>query len=285
RRPGKMAAAPAVVPACAARFGRSPQEGFWRAARPLAAGPSQGLGLCLARSAAAEGAGAFPCATHTSEMARAPVWTPRLEPASMGCTDGAGMAGRSRVMEARPMKILFLVSSLNTGGAERVATTLASAWSRRGDDVTLVSTFPQRGSCFYPLDAGVKLVWLADRLGDASRLLPVTVAKLRAMRALMIDEAPDVVISFLTNVNVMALLAHWGLRTPIVVCERTNPAAARNSGAVLRAARRLTYPKADVVTVQAASSVEAFRRMVPGIRRLEVVSNPLPPELFERSAR
>jgi len=183
------------------------------------------------------------------------------------------------------MKILFLVSSLNTGGAERVATTLASAWTWRGDEVTLVSTFPQRGTCFYPLDAGVKLVWLADRLGDASRLLPVTVAKLRAMRALMIDEAPDVVISFLTNVNVMALLAHWGLRTPIVVCERTNPAAARNSGAVLRAARRLTYPKADVVTVQAASSVEAFRRMVPGIRRLEVVSNPLPPELFERSAR
>ncbi|NYT68957.1 glycosyltransferase family 4 protein [Pusillimonas noertemannii] len=183
------------------------------------------------------------------------------------------------------MKILFLVSSLNTGGAERVATTLASAWSRRGDDVTLVSTFPQRGSCFYPLDAGVKLVWIADRLNGARHPLRVTAAKLRALRAMMVDEAPDVVISFLTNVNVMALLAHWGLKVPIVVCERTNPAAARNSGAVLRAMRRLTYPRADVVTVQAKSSVEAFLRMVPGIRRLEVVSNPLPPELLERPLR
>jgi len=183
------------------------------------------------------------------------------------------------------MKILFLVSSLNTGGAERVATTLASAWARRGDDVTLVSTFPRRGTCFYPLDAGVKLVWLADRLKGAGHPLRVTAAKLRVLRKMMVDEAPDVVISFLTNVNVMALLAHWGLKAPIIVCERTNPAAASNSGAVLRMLRRLVYPRADVVTVQTESSVEPFRRMVPGIRRLEVVSNPLPPELLERPLR
>src|SRR5690606_12271649 len=81
---------------------------------------------------------------------------------------------------------------------------------------------------------------------------------------------------------VMALLAHSGLRVPIIVCERTNPVAATNSGAVLRTLRRLTYPKVDVVTVQADSAVEPFRRMVPGIRRLEVVTNPLPPECLKR---
>lgn len=183
------------------------------------------------------------------------------------------------------MKILFLVSSLNTGGAERVATTLASAWARRGDEVTLVSTFPRRGACFYPLDSGVRLVWIADRLKGATNPVYVTAAKLRILRAMMRDEAPDVVVSFLTNVNVMALLAHRGLRVPIIVCERTNPAAASNSGVLLRALRRLTYPWADVVTVQTDSSVERFRRMVPGIRRLEVVSNPLPPELPEPAPR
>ena len=180
------------------------------------------------------------------------------------------------------MKILFLVSSLNTGGAERVATTLASAWVERGDDVTLVSTYPKRGECFYPLNPGVKLVWIADLLNAAGNPVSVTAAKLRLMRKLMRDQQPDVVISFLTNVNVMALLAHWGLKVPVIVCERTNPAAATNSGAVLKLMRRVTYPWADMVTVQADSSVEPFRRMVPGIRRLEVVPNPLPPALLER---
>jgi len=183
------------------------------------------------------------------------------------------------------MKILFLVSSLNTGGAERVATTLASAWARRGDDVTLVSTYPRRGECFYPLDAGVKLVWLADRLGAARNPVSITVAKLRVLRAMMRDEAPDVVISFLTNVNVMALLARRGLQVPIIVCERTNPSAATNSGPVLRMVRRFTYPWAEVVTVQSDSSVLSFKRMVPGIRRLEVIPNPLPPALLERPPR
>src|SRR5690606_14131714 len=149
-----------------------------------AARAAQRVGACTARAPAPEGAGAFPCGSHRAEMARTSIGPPRLEPASVGRADGPGVAGPIRIMAKRPMKILFLVSSLNTGGAERVATTLASAWTWRGDEVTLVSTFPQRGTCFYPLDAGVKLVWLADRLGDASRLLPVTVAKLRAMRAL-----------------------------------------------------------------------------------------------------
>lgn len=180
------------------------------------------------------------------------------------------------------MRILFLVSSLNTGGAERVATTLASAWAERGDEVTLVSTYPQRGECFYTLSPKVDLVWMADHLGSAGNAVSVTVAKLRALRKMMRDGKPDVVISFLTNVNVMALLARCGLNVPIIVCERTNPAAATNSGAVLRAARRFTYPWASMVTVQADSSVGAFRRMVPGIRRLEVVPNPLPPALLQQ---
>lgn len=182
------------------------------------------------------------------------------------------------------MKILFLVSSLNTGGAERVATTLASAWVERGDQVTLVSTYPKHGVCFYALHPGVELVWMADLLGSARNPFTITAAKLRVLRRLMRDQQPDVVVSFLTNVNVMALLAHRGLKVPIIVCERTNPAAATNSGAVLKALRRASYPWADMVTVQADASVEAFRRMVPGIRQLQVVPNPLPPALLEHSA-
>ena len=121
------------------------------------------------------------------------------------------------------MKIVFLVSSMHAGGAERVAATLASAWAQRGEEVTLVPTYTGRGTCLYPLAPQVELLWLADRYGGPRALAGVR--KLAALRSLLRERRPDVIVSFLTNVNVVALLSSRGLGIPIIVCERTNPAA------------------------------------------------------------
>lgn len=177
------------------------------------------------------------------------------------------------------MKIMLLVSSMHAGGAERVAATLANAWVLRGDSVTLVPTFSGKGSCFYPLVSGVNLVWLADSLGSPRSRGSSGPRKLRALRYLIRDQQPDVVVSFLANVNVMVLLSTIGLRVPVIVCERTNPGASTNVGRVLGCLRRLLYRRASMVTVQATGSVEPMRRLVPHIRALEVIANPLPPEL------
>lgn len=179
------------------------------------------------------------------------------------------------------MKIVFLVSSMNAGGAERVAATLANAWAQRGDSVTLVATFPHKGASFYPLADGVEFVWLADRMGTSRNRLLLGLNKLLALRRLVREARPDLVVAFLTNVNVMALLGLKGMGVPFIACERTNPAGSASCGTVLKALRRWTYPWADVVTVQAQASVAAFRKMVPRIRRLEVIPNPLPPALLE----
>lgn len=179
------------------------------------------------------------------------------------------------------MKIVFLVSSMNAGGAERVAATLANAWAQRGDSVTLVATFPHKGASFYPLAEGVDFVWLADKMGASRNRLLLGLNKLLALRRLVREARPDLVVAFLTNVNVMALLGLKGMNVPFIACERTNPAASASCGTVLKALRRWTYPWADVVTVQAQASVAAFRKMVPRIRRLEVIPNPLPPALLD----
>ena len=55
---------------------------------------------------------------------------------------------------SRPRRLLFLVSSMHGGGAERVAATLANAWSRRGDEVTLVCCYSGRGRCDQDLAQG-----------------------------------------------------------------------------------------------------------------------------------
>jgi glycosyltransferase involved in cell wall biosynthesis len=174
---------------------------------------------------------------------------------------------------------MLLVSSMHAGGAERVAATLANAWALRGESVTLVPTFSGRGRCFYPLVSDVNLVWLADSLGSPRPRVSASLRKLRALRRLVRNQQPDVIISFLTNVNVMVLLGTAGLRIPVIACERTNPGASTNVGRVLGWLRRLLYGRASMVTVQAVGSVEPMRRLAPRIRALEVIANPLPPEL------
>ncbi|HRL21480.1 MAG TPA: glycosyltransferase family 4 protein [Alcaligenes sp.] len=175
------------------------------------------------------------------------------------------------------MKILFFVSSLNAGGAERVASTLANAWGLRGDQVTLVPTFSGGGTAFYEIDSKVEVVWLAHRMRGS--WLPKPLAKLAAMRKLVREKQPDVIVSFLTNVNVNVLLGLADMGVPIVVGERTNPAFSSSAGKVLQAMRRRLYPKAQVVTVQTQASIAAFQAMVPGMKQVAVVSNPLPQAL------
>ncbi len=179
------------------------------------------------------------------------------------------------------MKILMLVSSMHAGGAERVAATLVNAWAERGDAVTLTPTYSSKGTCFYPLSDKVELAWLADLSGTRASGAMAAFKRLLTLRRHIRDIRPDVIVSFLTNVNVAAILATRGLGIPLIVCERTNPVAETTTGTVWRKLRRLLYPRADMVTVQAEDTAGPFSRQVPGIKRLAVIPNPLPAPLLD----
>jgi GalNAc-alpha-(1->4)-GalNAc-alpha-(1->3)-diNAcBac-PP-undecaprenol alpha-1,4-N-acetyl-D-galactosaminyltransferase len=179
------------------------------------------------------------------------------------------------------MKIMMLVSSMHAGGAERVAATLVNGWSARGDSVTLVPTYSSKGSCFYSVSDAVDLVWLADRAGARKSGVFSALGRLLALRRLVREKSPDVIVSFLTNVNVAAILATWAMPVPLIVCERTDPTVVNTVTPVWRWLRRFFYPHADMVTVQAASAVEPFSRQVPAMKRLAVIPNPLPPDLID----
>jgi GalNAc-alpha-(1->4)-GalNAc-alpha-(1->3)-diNAcBac-PP-undecaprenol alpha-1,4-N-acetyl-D-galactosaminyltransferase len=176
------------------------------------------------------------------------------------------------------MKILLLVSSLGAGGAERVAATLVNSWSAHGHNVTLMPTFSERGECFYQISAAARLVYLADLTGPlvSGRLLAY-LQRLRALRRFMAEMSPDVVISFLPNVNIMVLLASRGLGLNTVVCERTDPFE-MPVGRLLNVLRAILYPQASRLVVQTeavASKFRALRRPVPPVA---VIGNPIPEE-------
>lgn len=137
---------------------------------------------------------------------------------------------------------------MGIGGAERVAANLVNAWSERGDIVTLVITFSGRGRCLYPISSRVKLVYLADIAGHKGRGPISYLYRFWALRGLINSSRAEVVISFLTNVNVAVLLASVGSRCSVFVSERTHPPA-RRIGWLLSVLRHLTYRWASSVVM------------------------------------
>lgn len=169
-------------------------------------------------------------------------------------------------------RILFFVSSMQGGGAERVAALLCNRWAERDHKVVLVPTFSGRGTCLYPLDERVRLVYLADRVGTTRRTPWTMARRLWAMRQLVRVERPEVVLSFLPHVNVAALMAVRGLGVPVVVSERTYPPALP-IGRVWTVLRRIVYPRAERVVMQTQGGLDWLARDVPRSRGV-VISNP-----------
>ena len=176
------------------------------------------------------------------------------------------------------MRILFFVSSMSAGGAERVAASLANAWTLQGEEVCLVPTHLGSTESFYPLDQAVLFQPLARHMPWFPPLLD-PVRKLRAIRKVHDAFKPDVVVSFLTNVNVNILMALGGVTTPIIVCERTNPVVSLSADKKLQALRSKLYPRATRVVVQTEDAAQAFSAAEPNLGELAVIPNPIPPLL------
>lgn len=173
------------------------------------------------------------------------------------------------------MRIVFLTSSLSAGGAERVASTLVNAWNDRGDTVTIIPTFSGGGEPFYALNENVELVYLASLVSGNGKSLSGYIKRLLALRGLLIARKPDVVVSFLPNVNVAVIIALFFCQIPLVICERSDPSCIPIPP-VWRLAIRIFYRFADVLTVQTLAVAEKARTMFPGVKKIITIANPLP---------
>jgi GalNAc-alpha-(1->4)-GalNAc-alpha-(1->3)-diNAcBac-PP-undecaprenol alpha-1,4-N-acetyl-D-galactosaminyltransferase len=170
--------------------------------------------------------------------------------------------------------IVFLVSSMTTGGAERVAATLANAWTERGDRVILVMTYSGVGECHYPLAGGVELRRLSTELGAIGRHPWTYIRRFIALRRIIQAEGADVVVSFLTPVNIAGLLATVGMRTPVIVSERVYPPLMRQ-GRLIESLRRWVYPRAASVVMQTTLGADWLAQHIPGANAT-VIPNPVP---------
>ena len=158
--------------------------------------------------------------------------------------------------------IVFFVNSMQSGGAERVAANLCNRWVKNGHLVILVLTFSGRGTSDYILQEGVRVIHLADLVRSTRRTIWTSINRLYAMRKIMLEHRADVAISFHAKVNIAALIATFGLRTKLVISERTFPPAI-NIGPVWQLLRKFTYPLAARVVMQTPDGYRWLKITIP----------------------
>jgi GalNAc-alpha-(1->4)-GalNAc-alpha-(1->3)-diNAcBac-PP-undecaprenol alpha-1,4-N-acetyl-D-galactosaminyltransferase len=167
-----------------------------------------------------------------------------------------------------------------TGGAERVATTMANAWSAQGRKVWLVSTYLDGRASGYALHPEVSTVFLSDMLAGPKLARGFTaLRKVFALRRVLRAIAPDAVVSFLTNVNVLTIAALAGSGFPVIVSERTDPAADVELHRLFRFARARAYRFADALVVQTAAAARRYSARLHRLPDIEIIPNPLPSDL------
>jgi GalNAc-alpha-(1->4)-GalNAc-alpha-(1->3)-diNAcBac-PP-undecaprenol alpha-1,4-N-acetyl-D-galactosaminyltransferase len=207
--------------------------------------------------------------------------------------------------------LILICNSLDAGGIERVVSTLANEWTRRGRKVCVVTMHDRRR--FFKLDPAVHhviidragLTWLAESLKKfKSRLSELKAARLwlialfgwplyhlfaehfyslnfklfieyesRALRRALKRIKSPVVVSFGTAINIITLRACEGLGRRVIISERNDPRRLVRFG-LWDLMWRKHYRNADIVTANTRSALLDMCDYVEP-EKLAFVPNPL----------
>lgn len=167
----------------------------------------------------------------------------------------------------------MVISSLSAGGAERVLVLLSKGLAALGHRVSVVTVFGEEDD-FYTLPEGVDRVALD--LGKTTRTpvekITANAGRLSSLRRALRQIGPDVVISFMPEVNVLTLLAGLRSKTPVIVTEHADPRK-EWTNRTWKGLRRLAYRLASRV-VSVSEGVDAYFSWLPKARRA-VIPNPV----------
>lgn len=166
------------------------------------------------------------------------------------------------------MRVLFVISTLRMGGAERVCAVMASKFSQE-HDVTLAKF--DAGEPFYKLDERVEVLNLAYGADEAGLVgnLKKRFGKIFGLRNLIKNGKFNAVISFLDSTNALVLIASIGLKTPIIISEHTSIDMPK--ARIYEILKRILYPSAQALSVLTHADAQHYAKFCKNVR---VIYNP-----------
>jgi glycosyltransferase involved in cell wall biosynthesis len=119
------------------------------------------------------------------------------------------------------LKIIFYINVLSNGGAERVMSVITSELAERGYECILVTTYKTDNE--YHVSDSVKRVVLEKENEYHASKFKRNFLRIVKLRKICQEEKPDIVISFMTEANVRAIIATLCMKTKTIISVRTDP--------------------------------------------------------------
>ncbi|WKK66831.1 glycosyltransferase family 4 protein [Lutimonas zeaxanthinifaciens] len=183
------------------------------------------------------------------------------------------------------MKVLFLISKLNLGGAERVLSTLSNYLCQNGELRILIATYNNIEKDLYPIDSRIKRINYGGDIveGNFSKLI-YRMNRMKDLRNLVKVENPDIVIPLIWKMNLETILALIGMKINIVVCEHNNYYQIKSK--LIRTWRLFLYQFANKVILLTHRDADIYEQY---LNNVSVIPNPIflniPPKKYNREKR
>jgi len=171
-------------------------------------------------------------------------------------------------------KILFVIGSLQSGGAERVAARLCSYWSNSGYEITL-ATGVSKDSDFYDLDRKVERKSLGFNYNVSGLInkLSEQFTRFFKIESMLKSGNYDVVILSATDISIRFMLNLLISSKKVIICEHNNYYAVKSK--FKKFARNILFKRADFLFLLTERDKETYLNKGFNADKLHVMKNPL----------
>lgn len=158
--------------------------------------------------------------------------------------------------------LLLITGSMESGGAARQLADMANFWARKDIDTALATWSGAPSEDAYPLDARVVRLDLSvpNTVSGFLSKARFHMRRVRKLRDLLMADRPKAILSFITESNVLTILAARGLGIRTIVSERVEPSCNVTLARTWRVLRSVTYARADAIAVQTRSAATWIAR-------------------------
>ena len=185
--------------------------------------------------------------------------------------------------KSKCLKLVFVITGMSMGGAERVMATLANFMATKGHKITIL-TF-HKGESAYPLNESIKLVSMESGINTASgekvskfKVIKSAFCSFRFYLKEIDKEKPDLILSFLSKTNLMAIIGKKikYRNIPVIVSERADPSKRQG---IIQKCVEYFYKYSDIVVCQ-SKRVELFFKQCGA--ETVVIPNPINEECINK---
>lgn len=174
------------------------------------------------------------------------------------------------------MKILFYINTLGKGGAERVVTNLANQFADKHYNIVLVTSY--RTDKEYKVNSNVKRICLEDYIKSSKNKIFKNINIIRQLKMVIKDVNPDLIVSFMREPVVRALLASRKSNVKNIISVRNDPSK-EYPGITGKIISKYLLPKADGCVFQTEDAKKYFPKKLQ--EKSKIIYNQVDEKFFE----